>query len=418
MDQKHIKRGQHLYIAEATLEYLISILMAGSYLATLTKELGFSDSLTGILSSVVSLGCLFQLLSIFLRRRTVKTFVVTMSVINQLLFLLLYAVPLFPLTGKAKTIIFIVFIFTAYLLYYFAHPKKMNWFMSLVDDSYRGRFTANKEIVSLIAGMLFSYGMGALIDHYTALGQTRTAFLLSALVIFVLMVLHTASMIFTPEIPLQETSKKNLGDSIRQVAQNKNIRRISLIFILYYIAKDVSVPFYGVYQISELGLGLGLVSLLTMVGSVTRILVSRRWGRYADKTSFLCMLEKCLAVLILSHVCMVFAVPANGIVMVVLYNIFHGIAWGGINSAMTNLVFDHVDADKRADSLAICQATSGVAGFLATLAISPLVSHIQNNGNRFLVLPLYAQQVISVLSVLLLLVTLVVIRKMPPSKKA
>ncbi len=48
-----------MYILEAALEYLISILVVGSFLATLTKELGMSDGLTGILSSVISLGCLF-----------------------------------------------------------------------------------------------------------------------------------------------------------------------------------------------------------------------------------------------------------------------------------------------------------------------------------------------------------------------
>ncbi len=52
-----------MYIFEAGPEYLISILVAGSFLATLTRELGISDGLTGILSSIISLGCLFQLLS-------------------------------------------------------------------------------------------------------------------------------------------------------------------------------------------------------------------------------------------------------------------------------------------------------------------------------------------------------------------
>lgn len=48
MNSKDLKRGQLMYLFEAALEYLISILVASSFLATLTKELGFSDSLTGI----------------------------------------------------------------------------------------------------------------------------------------------------------------------------------------------------------------------------------------------------------------------------------------------------------------------------------------------------------------------------------
>ena len=59
-----LKTGRIMYIFEALFEYLISILVTGSFLATLTKQLNFSDSLTGILSSVISLGCLFQIISI------------------------------------------------------------------------------------------------------------------------------------------------------------------------------------------------------------------------------------------------------------------------------------------------------------------------------------------------------------------
>ena len=156
--EKDLKRGQLMYLFEAALEYLISILVTGSFLATLTKELGFSDSLTGILSSVISLGCLFQMLSVFIRRKQVKGFVILMSVANQLLFMLLYVIPVFPVSSKTKTVLFVISIFSAYLIYNFAHPKKINWLMSLVDDHHRGRFTANKEILSLLAGMTFSYG--------------------------------------------------------------------------------------------------------------------------------------------------------------------------------------------------------------------------------------------------------------------
>ena len=77
--QNSLKISRILYIIEAAIEYFISILVAGSFLATLTKELGISDSLTGILSSVISLGCLFQLFSIFLRRNKMKSIVIIFS---------------------------------------------------------------------------------------------------------------------------------------------------------------------------------------------------------------------------------------------------------------------------------------------------------------------------------------------------
>ena len=82
--------------------------------------------------------------------------------------------------------------------------------MSVVDDHNRGQFTANKEIMSLLAGMAFSYGMGALVDHFAEQGRQRTAFILSAVVIFVLMLLHTASMLLAPEPDTEKSPQKNI----------------------------------------------------------------------------------------------------------------------------------------------------------------------------------------------------------------
>ena len=83
---------------------------------------------------------------------------------------------------------------------------------------------------------------------------------------------------------------------------------------------------------------------------------------------------------------------------------------GGINSALINLVFDYVDPDKRADSLAISQAASGLAGFLITLAISPLVTTIQRGGNTILGVTVYAQQAITVISLIFTVLAIIYIK--------
>lgn len=399
-----------MYILEAGLEYLISILVAGSYLATLTKELGFSDSLTGILSSIISLGRLFQLLSIFIRRKTVKSLVIAMSILNQLLFMFLYVVPVIHISSQAKTIIFVICIFSAYLIYNIAHPKKINWLMSLVDDHHRGQFTANKEIISLLAGMAFSYGMGSLVDYYTEQNKHRTAFILSAVVIFVLMLLHTVSMLLAPEPNTEKEPQKNILASMKEIINNKNVLHVTVIFVLYYISTYVATPFYGTYLINELSFNLKLVSALTIFSSILRIFVSKFWGQYADKTSFTNMIQKCLLVLGFGYFFAACAVPANGKVMFTLYYALHGIALGGINSALINLVFDYVPIDKRSDSLAICQAASGAAGFVATLAVSPLITSIQANGDILFGANLYAQQVVSGIAFVIVMSAIIYIR--------
>lgn len=410
MQEKHLKRSRIMYILEAAIEYFISILVASSYLATLTKELGFSDSLTGILSSVISLGCLFQLLSLYIRRTKVKRLVIILSIINQLLFMLLYVIPVINISSTLKTVLFVVFIFVAYLIYNIAHPKKINWLMSLVDDNKRGSFTANKEIVSLISGILFSFAMGALIDYFEEAGQIRLAFILTAVVIFGLMILHTLTMFFAVEKEMPKTPSKNFKNILSELLKNRNIIRVAIVFVLYYVSYYISTPFYGTYQISELGLNLKFISAIVMCGSISRVLVSKFWGKYADKKSFAAMIEKCFIFLGLAQMCVILAVPNTGKIMFVLYYVFHGVALGGINSALINLIFDYVPVEQRADSLAITQAIAGFTGFVTTLLISPVVSYIQNNGNNVFGLPVFAQQFVSVIALVVTIVAIFYIR--------
>ena len=96
--------------------------------------------------------------------------------------------------------------------------------------------------------------------------------------------------------------------------------------------------------------------------------------------------------------------------MFVLYYVFHGIALGGISSALINLIFDYVPVEQRADSLAITQAIAGFAGFVTTLLISPVVSHIQDNGNSVFGLSLFAQQFVSLIALTVTLVAILYIR--------
>ena len=407
--EKAIKRSQIMYICEAAFEYLISILVASSFLATLTKEIGINDSVTGIISSFISLGCIFQMLSIFVKGKSVKSFVVVLSILNQLLFMFLYVIPIAPLKGKIKTVVFVAVIFIAYFIYNFAHPKKINWFMSLIDEGSRGRFTAVKEMVSLIAGMAFSYIMGYVIDYYKGIGQMRTAFIISGLVIFVLMILHTLTMLFSIEKETNRITNENIFKQMILLFKDKTVLKVALVFVFWNIANYCAIPFYGTYQINELGFSLKFISVMAILGSAVRVAASFLLGAYADKKGFAYMLRVCFAVMCLGFIAVAFAVPSNAKPLFIVYNLFSGFAMAGINSALINLIYDYVVPEKRADSLALSQALAGIFGFGSTLIMSWVVSYIQKHGNKIFGFNMYAQQFASILAFVFTIVAMIYI---------
>lgn len=397
-------KNQILYFFEAAFEYLITVLIGESYLATLTSYLGFSDSLTGILSSIISLGALFQLVSMLIHRKKMKGFVVLFSILNQLMFAFLYAVPIIPLPKTAKIIIFTVLIISAYFIYNVAHPKKIDWLMKSVDDGIRGRFTANKEMISLIIGMLFSFLMGNIVDSLKAQNNFTAAFVICGATIAVLMLGHTLVLLLSDEKEDAKVPQKiNLKEQLKAVFTDKNIQKITFVFVLWSVAKSFSEPFNAIYMIKELGFSLAFISVLQIIQGIVRIIFSPVMGAYADKNGFAKMLKICFAFAFAGFAVTVFATPKNGAVIFTVHFILHGIAHAGIHSALINLVFDYVGPQKRADSLAVTQSVSGLFGFTATLLGAALLDKIQAAENTLFGISVYAQQVLSLIAAVLIL---------------
>lgn len=405
IEQDVYKKSRVFYILEAALEYFISILVTGAYLAKLTSSLGMKDSLTGILTSFVSLGCGFQIIAIALaNKRPVKRWVTALHSVNQLAFALIYLVPFIKIPSTAKIGIFIALLLIGHIITNVVNSPKINWFMSLVDDKKRGRFTANKEMVSLMGGMFFSFVMGWVIDYFETNGEIKTAFIICGASVFVLMLLHSATLIFSKEKEVEEKEKISTKRLLGELVKDKTLFKIIFVSVLWNIAHYVATPFYGSYQIKELNFTMTFVSVLAALYAIVRSLFSKPMGKFADKHSFASMLNICFTIALVSFAINIFTVPSNGKVFFTAHYILYAVSMAGINSATINLIYDYVDKEKRIGALAISGTLSGFAGFFTTLVASPLISYIQKNGNQFLGLDVYAQQVVSAISVVLILI--------------
>ena len=407
--QKDIyKTSRFLYILEAALEYFISLLVTGAYLAKITSAIGMSDTTTGILTSFVSLGFGFQILAIFLAsKRPVKRWVTLLHCLNQLAFALIYFIPLFDISHGARIILFIILLLMGHILNNVVNSPKINWFMSLVEDKRRGAFTANKEMVSLIGGMIFSFLMGSIIDRMESSGNINDAFIVCGGSIFILMLLHSFTLIFSKEKPAEDKEKTSSVKLLKDLLADKNLFRVIFVSVLWSIVNYSSTPFYGSYQIKELGFSMTFVSVLSAAYAVIRSIFSRPMGKFPDKYSFAKMLNICFIIALVGFIINGFTVPVNGKMCYTVYYMLYAVAMAGINSATINLIYDYVDKEKRIGALALKSTFCGFTGFFTTLIVSPLVGFIQKNGNEFFGVRVYAQQVVSFISAAILIILIV-----------
>lgn len=401
--EKDIYRGSRIgYIIEEAANYFITILLSGAYLAKLTQELGFSDSLTAILSAFITVGCSFQMLAlVFFRKGRVKRKVTAFYTINEILFALLYFVPVFGISKELKTFLFIVFLLFGYMLLNSASAPRANWFMSLIPDRTRGKFTAVKEAISLVGGIAFQFIISDVIDKYEASGDMRTAFIICGTTIFLLTVIHTLSLLLSKEKEPAPKKEQSFKKDFIDVFKDKRARSAIIISSLWGVCNSISVPFYGTYMIKELGFSMFFVAVMSFVYAVSRILASIFLGAYADRTSFAKMMRVGYILVATGFLIATFMTPSNGHITYTIYYTLYAAAMGGLNSAELNIIYDCVAPEKRANALCIKQTIYGLSAFVTTLAASSLLSYIQNSGNRFLGISIYAQQVLSAIALLL-----------------
>lgn len=407
--------SRFMYILEAMFEYFIYILTTGAYLANLGTAVGLSEATIGILSSFISLGCGMQIVAIFIRGRiSSKKFVSIGNIINQSLYALMYLTPFFPLPKEYRSACLIIFLLVGQLIMNVIQSHKINWFMSFVDDHKRGVFTANKEIVSLLGGMVFTFLMGVLSDYFEAQGNAVGFFIVAAITLFGLMALHTATLLLSKEKP--ENNAETVKIPFRELLFNSKLLKVIGFSVLWHIVNYISLPFYGTYTIGALGFSMTFVAVCATVSSIVRAAASRPVGAFADKHSFASSLIFCFVMLLTAFVFMTFTAPGFAKYLYLGYIIFSAVSNAGINGGTINLIYDYVPHSHRVAALALQNSIAGIAGFLATLAVSPLVDHIQANGNTFLGIHVYPQQVLSFFSIigtiLVLLYLVFIIRKL------
>ncbi len=401
------------YIAEAGLEYLISLLITGQFLTYLLLELNFSDALTGIVSSFVTFACTAQLAALFFCGKRVKRVVTVLHIVNQLCFCFLYIIPFIPLPTAAKPLIFMAMLMLGHLISHGINPLKMNWLMGAVADHKRGSFTAIKEMASLLGGIIFSFVMGYFADTYREAGNTRGFFLVGGITVGVLMLLHTLSLLLCREKPAPASEadipRRSFGYALRMLKQPRLLKIIG-VGVLWNVTSQLSVHFFYSYQQKELEYSMTAIAIISAVGSACRILVSPFLGRYADKRSFANMMTVCFLLAAAGFFINTFTAPGPLRYLYIVYFCLYSASMGGINSGTVNLIFDYVPHSDRVAALAVKTALSGIIGFLSTLLGGVIFNAVSGMGTLPLIGRVYPQQILSFFSFLLAMVLLFYMR--------
>lgn len=416
------KRSRNAYMMQCAFEYFVAIVVGGSFLTKLLGYVGFSDAAIGIISSLISLTCVFQLLSMLVVQRicNTKKYSMTLQAIGRLMFMSLYLIPFLPFAKEYRGALIVAGIVLAYLCYYLATAVTFKWGNSYVDPKKRAEFSAVKEMVSLILGMIVTMVVGYVMDAFEAADNLEGGFIFCAVAILIFATCDLTCLLLIKNDIKPKAKQETVP--MKVVLQNtigrKGFRNIIILSTLYNIAVYFSVGFLSTYRLNahELAFSVATVELFNVLGSGVRFLISKPFGRYSDRKSFSKGIELGMSLAAASFVLSVFTMPETRYLAVVQILLYH-MASAGVGQNMLNITYNFVDMKYFVQASAIKSALGGLCGFGASLLGSALLTAMQEGGNQLFGLRVYGQQVLSLVTALLIAVCILFNRKVVQKEK-
>lgn len=397
------KRSRAAYVGQSTFDYFVTLLVSDAFLAKLLTSLGVSDSLAGIIASFVSLVFVFQILSIFLVKGRLgsKTLSIVFECVSQLCFASLYLIPFLSVSRQVKHALVILAILFAYIAKYLVFSILFKWGNSFVDPKKRGSFSAKREIISLVSGIVFTLVISRAFDSFEASGNLNGGFLFLSIVILLCNLLATVCMLMMKkgEEPKVEQEKRSFRELMQNTLGNENFRRILLLFVIWDSARYFLVGFLGVYKTKELVMSVFLVQIVNMVANGFRVVFSVPFGKYSDKHSFAKGLELGMSLAALAFLICVFTTPRTWY-LIILYTVIYNISVAGTNQNSFNITYSYVNSEYIVQAMAIKNCVGGVFGFFAALIGGRILSAVQKNGDAVLGIPMHGQQLLALIAFL------------------
>ena len=163
-----------------------------------------------------------------------------------------------------------------------------SWIRDLVPERRLGGFFARRSIWAALIGAAGNLIAGVALQSQNASRGEGSGLVFTALygVGFLSSLVSTFSLAQVPEPAMEEAQpKRTLVSLLSAPLKDANFVRLIRFLVSWQFAVNLATPFFTVYFVQQLGLGMGYVVGFSIVSQAANILVLRTWGRLSDRFS-------------------------------------------------------------------------------------------------------------------------------------
>lgn len=312
-----------------------------------------------------------------------------------------------PFAETVKKPLVVICILVAYFGNYMVSTVIFRWGNSFVDPKKRASFTAGKEIISLVSGVVASLGLGVAIDKFAASNNLKGGFIFAAVGILIFCICDLVMLLLIKNDKKPKVAKgdgTSLKDVFLNTICNKNFLSVVFLMILWDSSRYIVVGFLGTYR-NFLFEDMLVVQIITVSGQLARALSSKPFGKYTEKRTFAKGIELGLIIAAVGMLVNVFTTPETAFCLII-YTILYNICLAGVSGNITNITYSYVDRRYFAEASAIKNSIAGLCGFGVTLIGGKIMDEVEANGNMVFGMHIYGQQLLSAISFVMFIITI------------
>lgn len=408
------KRCRGAYVTQCTLEHILGLMVADAFLAKLLSYIGLSDALVGIITSFASVAFVFQLMSIFLVKSkfSTKKMVIFADTVSQTFFMSIYFMPFIPLPDMWKKIIIMAAVMIGQASKCIISSLYFKWANTYVPEKKRAVFSAKKECISLLTGIVFSAVMGWIIDRYESIGSVRGGFLFIATAMLIINVANFISlmMIKDESHEARMDMRVPVKEVIRHIYENKIFLSFALISFLSSISAGFITGFIGIYKTKDLAFSVLTIQIINILADFVRMGVSIPIARYSEKYGYANGIQLSKILSGIGYLVIMFTTPSTRWLIVIFAFLSTATSAASYQNSF-NIGYSLLPQKYMTQAMAIKSTTEGILSFVTAVFAGKILSIIQANGNMIFGVYIYAQQLLAFIAFLICIPVIILQKK-------
>lgn len=383
LDERAREQGLRMVLRDGVTSQIMGTLTGGPFLVAFVLALGGSTLTVGLIAALGPFSQMLQVPAIYLvewaRRR--KALVVLITAASRLFWLPVALLPwLAPPAARIPLLIACVFAYFA--LGTVSGLAFNSWMRDLIPSDRLGSVFSRRLALGTAIGAVLSLLAGLLVDLLSQRVDRVSiyAWYLGSGGLIGLSGVNFLARIPEPRMPTKEV--RSVFSILRMPLRDRNFRRLLLFLGSWSFAVNLATPFFVVYMLRRLHLGMTEILSLTVLSQAFNVGFYRLWGNLADRFGNKAVLLEAGPLLIFVTMIWPFTDRLQDQPMILLpllisIHALSGISTAGVTLCTGNLALKLAPSGHATAYLAVNALISGLAAMLAPILGGYLSSHLQ-----------------------------------------